>query len=139
MNPASTPFDADSTASEVVEGIDLSGRAVVVTDAASGIGVETARALAQCPLHVYPAVLAATKANVIAAGFAAKSPEQGAATSVLLATSPALEGIGGRYFEDCHEAEIVPEIVNGGVRVRGYALDRDHARRLWDVSLELPA
>ena len=33
-----------------------------------------------------------------------KTPEQGAATSVLLATSPLLEGIGGRYFEDSNEA-----------------------------------
>ncbi len=30
--------------------------------------------------------------------------EQGAATSVLVATSALLEGIGGRYFEDCNEA-----------------------------------
>ena len=30
--------------------------------------------------------------------------EQGAATSVLLAASPLLEGVGGRYFEDCNEA-----------------------------------
>jgi hypothetical protein len=30
-----------------------------------------------------------------------KTPEQGAATSVLLATSPELQGIGGRYFDDC--------------------------------------
>jgi NAD(P)-dependent dehydrogenase (short-subunit alcohol dehydrogenase family) len=29
-----------------------------------------------------------------------KTTQQGAATSVLLATSPQLEGIGGRYFED---------------------------------------
>jgi hypothetical protein len=33
-----------------------------------------------------------------------KTPEQGASTSVLLATSPPLDGIGGRYFEDCNEA-----------------------------------
>jgi hypothetical protein len=32
-----------------------------------------------------------------------KTPEQGAATSVLLATSPDLEGIGGRYFNDSNE------------------------------------
>ena len=69
-----------------------------------------------------------------------KSPEQGAATSVLVATSPDLHGIGGRYFEDCAEAEVLPEGVEGrtGVRavgpraVRGRAplgpLDRD-ARR----------
>jgi NAD(P)-dependent dehydrogenase (short-subunit alcohol dehydrogenase family) len=35
-----------------------------------------------------------------------KTPEQGAATSVLLATSPRLQDIGGRYFEDCNEAPV---------------------------------
>jgi NAD(P)-dependent dehydrogenase (short-subunit alcohol dehydrogenase family) len=33
-----------------------------------------------------------------------KTAEQGAATSVLVATWPRLAGIGGRYFEDCNEA-----------------------------------
>ena len=33
-----------------------------------------------------------------------KTPEQGAATTVLLAASPLLEGVGGRYFADCNEA-----------------------------------
>ena len=33
-----------------------------------------------------------------------KTPEQGAATSVLLAARPELEGVGGRYYEDCNEA-----------------------------------
>ncbi len=65
-----------------------------------------------------------------------KTPEQGAATSVLLATSPLVEGIGGRSFEDCHEAEVVPEI-EGISGVRDYALDPDAAGRLWDGSLEL--
>src|SRR4051794_20586435 len=41
-----TPFGFDSTAAQVVEGIDLTGRRAIVTGAASGIGVETARALA---------------------------------------------------------------------------------------------
>lgn len=66
-----------------------------------------------------------------------KTPEQGAATSVLLATSPALAGVGGRYFEDCHEAEVVPTIIDGVHGVREYALDPEAARRLWDVSLAL--
>jgi NAD(P)-dependent dehydrogenase (short-subunit alcohol dehydrogenase family) len=84
--------------------------------------------------HWDPDVLASTKE---AAGDLVKTPEQGAATSVLLATSPALEGIGGKYFEDCHEAEVVEEIVDGLHGVRGYALDPDAARRLWEVSLDL--
>lgn len=87
--------------------------------------------------HWDPATLAATKAYAAAAGLAVKSPEQGAATSVLLATSPALAGIGGRYFEDCREAEVVDEIVDGISGVRDYALDPAAAERLWDISVEL--
>ena len=65
-----------------------------------------------------------------------KSTQQGAATSVFLATSPLLEGIGGRYFEDCNEA--VADDSDRPVRgVRSYALDPEAARRLWDVSLAM--
>jgi len=39
-------FDHRSTAADVVRGIDLTGTAAVVTGASSGIGLETARALA---------------------------------------------------------------------------------------------
>lgn len=70
-----------------------------------------------------------------------KSPEQGAATSVLLATSPQLEGVGGRYFDDCNESELKPE-PTGEMGERGvapYALDRDNADRLWELSDRLVA
>jgi NAD(P)-dependent dehydrogenase (short-subunit alcohol dehydrogenase family) len=66
-----------------------------------------------------------------------KTPSQGAATSILLATSPLLEGIGGRYFEDCNEAEVVfrrPADYRG---VAAYALDAVNAERLWEVALQL--
>ena len=56
-----------------------------------------------------------------------KTPEQGAATSVLVATSPRLDGIGGRYFEDCNEAGLNQP----GSRRRGvaaYALDARRRR-----------
>jgi NAD(P)-dependent dehydrogenase (short-subunit alcohol dehydrogenase family) len=71
-------------------------------------------------------------------GFQLKTPEQGAATSVLLATSPELEGIGGRYYEDCAEAPVVErrgERASGGVAP--YALDTDNAERLWELSERL--
>ena len=74
------------------------------------------------------------------AGSELKTAEQGAATSVLLAASPLLEGIGGRYFEDCNEAPVIHR--RGGAGIGGvapYALDRDNADRLWDVSLGLIA
>ena len=41
-----TPFGNETTAAEVLEGVDLSGRRAVVTGGGSGIGIETARALA---------------------------------------------------------------------------------------------
>jgi NAD(P)-dependent dehydrogenase (short-subunit alcohol dehydrogenase family) len=64
-----------------------------------------------------------------------KTPEQGAATSVLVATSPLLDGVGGRYFENCNEAEPhVPDTPNQGVA--DYALDPGAAARLWQVSLD---
>jgi NAD(P)-dependent dehydrogenase (short-subunit alcohol dehydrogenase family) len=64
-----------------------------------------------------------------------KTPAQGAATSVLLAASPLLEDVGGRYFEDCHEAEVTdaPEPFSGGVNP--WALDPNSAEKLWELSL----
>ena len=68
-----------------------------------------------------------------------KTPQQGAATSALLAASPLLEGIGGRYFADCNEATVVDHRPDGfakpGTAVAPYALDPDNARRLWELSL----
>ena len=64
-----------------------------------------------------------------------KNAEQGAATSVLLAGSPLLEGVTGRYFEDCQEAgPQTPGVLRG---VAAYALDSEHAARLWTVSTGL--
>jgi NAD(P)-dependent dehydrogenase (short-subunit alcohol dehydrogenase family) len=84
--------------------------------------------------HMDPELLA----DLLAAG-GGKTPEQGAATSVLVATSPQVDGIGGRYFEDCNEAAVVDPTTSevGGYGVAAYALDPDNATRLWDASLRL--
>jgi NAD(P)-dependent dehydrogenase (short-subunit alcohol dehydrogenase family) len=63
-----------------------------------------------------------------------KTPEQGAATSVLVATSPLLDGVGGRYFEDCNEAE--PNEPGTRRGVAAYALDPAAAALLWEVSVD---
>jgi NAD(P)-dependent dehydrogenase (short-subunit alcohol dehydrogenase family) len=61
-----------------------------------------------------------------------KTPEQGAATSVLAATSPLLDGIGGRYFADCNESLPVTHREPGDLTgVAPYALDPGNAERLW--------
>jgi NAD(P)-dependent dehydrogenase (short-subunit alcohol dehydrogenase family) len=67
-----------------------------------------------------------------------KTVEQGAATSVLLAASPLVDGVGGRYFEDCNEAHVVDRRGAPGTGgVAAYALDPANAERLWDVSLRM--
>jgi NAD(P)-dependent dehydrogenase (short-subunit alcohol dehydrogenase family) len=68
-----------------------------------------------------------------------KSVEQGAATSVLLAVSPLLAGVGGRYFVDCNETEVVDRRPGGLHGVARYALDPANAERLWAVSEDLLA
>ncbi|MFF2148832.1 SDR family NAD(P)-dependent oxidoreductase [Kitasatospora sp. NPDC058190] len=63
-----------------------------------------------------------------------KTVEQGAATTALLAASPTVEGLTGRYFEDCAQAQTVTERAGAIAGVAPYALDRENATRLWAVS-----
>jgi NAD(P)-dependent dehydrogenase (short-subunit alcohol dehydrogenase family) len=67
MNRITTPFDRRTTAADIAQGIDLCGKQVVVTGAASGIGLETARTLALCGAEVTLAVRAIEPAKAIAA------------------------------------------------------------------------
>ena len=83
--------------------------------------------------YLEPSVLEQARAS---GAYRYKTPEQGAATSVFVATSPLLEGIGGRYFVDCNEAPVVHrnETDRSGTGVAAYALDPANARRLWELS-----
>ncbi|MEV6012772.1 SDR family NAD(P)-dependent oxidoreductase [Streptomyces sp. NPDC051976] len=84
--------------------------------------------------HLDEAELEEMRARVKAGPTKWKTPEQGAATSVLAATSPLFEGVGGRYLEDCAEAaENRPGTRTG---VAPYALDPEAAAHLWQVSLD---
>lgn len=69
-----------------------------------------------------------------------KTVQQGAATTIVLATSPLLEGVGGRYFDDCNEAVLVSRRGEGADALHGvapYALDLANAERLWETSVRL--
>jgi NAD(P)-dependent dehydrogenase (short-subunit alcohol dehydrogenase family) len=54
------------------------------------------------------------------------SPAKGARTSIYLASSPAVEGVTGEYFDKCKPA-----------KARRWAQDAGAAQRLWQVSEEL--
>jgi len=55
-----------------------------------------------------------------------RTPEQGAATSMYLASSPDLEKVTGKYFADCREA-----------RSSAVSYDTAVARRLWEISARM--
>jgi hypothetical protein len=76
------------------------------------------------------------RAAVDAAGAvsAFKTIEQGAATSVWCATSPALDGLGGVYCEDADIAPAVPADSTEPGGVRPWAMDLELAERLWTRS-----
>jgi len=54
------------------------------------------------------------------------SPKEGAKTSIYLATSPEVAGVSGKYF-----------VNQKPVRSSDASYDREAARQLWDISLEL--
>lgn len=60
-----------------------------------------------------------------------KKPSQGASTTVLLAGSPLLHGVGGRYFDDNQEAEVIPGGPDATGGVAAHALDPAASDRLW--------
>jgi len=69
-----------------------------------------------------------------------KTIPQGAATSVWAGVVAAADEVGGRYCENCHVGNIVPDAANINAiseGVRSYALDPDTAERLWKKSEEL--
>jgi NAD(P)-dependent dehydrogenase (short-subunit alcohol dehydrogenase family) len=65
-----------------------------------------------------------------------KTPEQGAATSLWAAVAPELDGVGGRYLENCAEASVMDPAIPF-VGYMPYALDPAMADDLWSVSEQL--
>src|ERR1044072_7551544 len=66
-------FGPATTAEETVEGVDLSAKKAIVTGASSGIGVETARALAKAGADVTLAVRDTAAGEKVAADIVAST------------------------------------------------------------------
>src|SRR5271155_5678497 len=65
---AAKTFRATSTTDEVLDGVSLRGKRVLVTGVSAGLGVETARALAAHGVEVVGAARDLTKAKAATAG-----------------------------------------------------------------------
>lgn len=63
-----------------------------------------------------------------------KTVEQGAATSVFIATRAELGARAPAYWEDCRPAQVVDAVTDGVHGVVRHALDVEAARRLWSTS-----
>ena len=89
-------FDASSTTDEVLDGVDLTGRRVLLTGASAGLGVETARALTDHGASVVAGVRDQAKATgaLGAAGVPAGTVAvQDKATVTVKAVDPAVPSI----------------------------------------------
>ncbi|MFL4901862.1 hypothetical protein ACJ6WF_01445 [Streptomyces sp. MMS24-I2-30] len=66
-----------------------------------------------------------------------KTPEQSAATSLLLAACPLTVGVTDAYYDNCRPARTVTGDSGPG-GVAAHAVDPDNTGRLWAVTQQLP-
>ena len=63
-----------------------------------------------------------------------KTPEQGGASALWAALSPALDGMGGVYCEDCNIAQAADENSGRYQHAREWICDSERANKLWDMT-----
>ena len=102
-------FGFDSTADEVLEGHDLGGRTVLVTGGYSGIGKETARAMAAKGAHVILSGRDATKLAAAADGIA---EETGAQVDTLVCDLASLASVRGGAKEANERFDKIDLLIN---------------------------
>ncbi|WP_035847885.1 SDR family NAD(P)-dependent oxidoreductase [Kitasatospora azatica] len=119
-----TRFGPNSTAAEVVAGHDLSGTTAVVTGAASGIGVETARALAGAGARVLVAARDAARGEATAADIRRSTGNPQVAFELLdLASLRSVREFAARYLADGRPLHLL--VNNAGVMATPFGLTED--------------
>jgi NAD(P)-dependent dehydrogenase (short-subunit alcohol dehydrogenase family) len=125
QSAATKTFGATSTADEVLEGVSLSGKRVLVTGASAGLGVETARALAAHGAEVVGAARDLTKAEAATAGVRAAAEKGGGFKLVALdlASLKSMRACADALVADGRPFDLV--IANAGVATTPFGRTAD--------------
>lgn len=116
QTPIASPFGAASTAREVINGIDLSGRVAIVTGGSSGIGLETTRALAEAGATVIVPARNIEKAEKAIGGLRNVTIEE-----LDLVDPASIDGFAKRFLEKHQQLDLL--INNAGFI--NHTLERD--------------
>jgi NAD(P)-dependent dehydrogenase (short-subunit alcohol dehydrogenase family) len=118
-------FGATSTTDEVLEGVDLSGKRVLVTGVSAGLGVETARALAAHGAQVIGAARDLAKAEAATKQVRASAANGGGLTLVALdlASLASVRACADALVADGRPLDIV--IANAGVMATPFGRTAD--------------
>jgi NAD(P)-dependent dehydrogenase (short-subunit alcohol dehydrogenase family) len=105
-----------------------------------GIATELARHMPDGAIEAWIQQVQEQRAAAGEPPFEFKSVPEGAATSVWAGVVASADEVGGKYCEDCQVAELLPadspvSAISRGVR--GYALDPESAKALWQKSEEM--
>ena len=117
-------FGATSTTDEVLEGVNLKGKRVLVTGVSAGLGVETARALASHGAEVVGAARDLSKARAATAGVraAARTAADLSWSSWILRRSNSVRVCANALVDAGKPFDLV--IANAGVMACPYRQDR---------------
>jgi NAD(P)-dependent dehydrogenase (short-subunit alcohol dehydrogenase family) len=117
-------FNHESTASEVIAGVDLTGKVALVTGASSGLGAETARAFAEKGAHVVMTARDMPKGEAVAASIRRSTANDRVEVEELeLGSLASIRAFGGRFLARHPRLDIL--VNNAGVMACPFARTAD--------------
>jgi short-subunit dehydrogenase len=114
-------FGATSTTDEVLSGVNLQGKRILVTGVSAGVGVETARSLAAHGAHVVGAARDLTKAEKATAQVRTDAAANGGGFELIeldLANLKSVRACADQLIAEGHPFDLV--IANAGVMATGF-------------------